>query len=42
MKQRQQVGCRICLTEQLEHFLAATHPGEPVVYQNDFQDNTSP
>ena len=42
MKQRQQVGRRIRLAQQFEHLLAPTHPGEPVVHQNDFQDNTSP
>jgi hypothetical protein len=42
MEERQQVGGWIRLAQKLEDLLAATHAGEPVVHQNDLQDNTSP
>jgi hypothetical protein len=35
MEQREDVGVRQQLTEHLEHLLAATHAGQPVVNQRD-------
>ena len=35
MDQRDDVCARIDLAQRLEHFLAAAHPGQPVVHERD-------
>jgi hypothetical protein len=46
MEEREEICVWVCLAQDLEHFLAAAHPGQPVVDKRHARlgshDNTSP